>query len=87
MVACVSIWLERVDFDHLTGLDGQKRLRALWHQWQEILHAIGLGAQDYDGNAAASHVLLILDVAIAGEKYVPAAMVKSSPFFLEPKPA
>jgi hypothetical protein len=65
VVDCVSIWLERVDFDHLTGLDGQKRLRALWHQWQEILHAIGFGAQDYDGNA----------------------MVKSSPFFLEPKPA
>lgn len=73
MADFASIWLERADVDYLTCLDGQKRLGTRGHQWQEILHAIGFGPQDYDGDAAASHVLLIPDISIASEKYVPAA--------------
>ncbi len=70
-MGCMRIWLEGTDVDHLTGLDGQKRLSTGRHKWQKILYAIRFGAQDYDRNAASSHVLLILDVSIAGEQDFP----------------
>ena len=75
-----ALWLERAIFDHLTGLNGQNGLRTGGHKWQQILRAIGLGAQDDDRDTASTHVLLILDIAIAGEKDVPAALGNGQKF-------
>jgi len=48
------------DVHHLAGLDGQKRLGTGGHERQQILDAIGFGAQDHNADAAPCRFLLIL---------------------------
>src|ERR1700675_1198851 len=71
-----TVRLQRPDLDYLAGLDRKKLLLAGWHEWQQILHAIRFHAMDLDRDTPPSHVLLVFDIPIAGEQYIPQAFSK-----------
>src|SRR5947199_305434 len=75
-MVCSTIWLLKPDLDHSTGPDGEKSLSTCGHQRQQILHAIRFRTKDQHGDTPPGHVLLVLDIPIAGEQYIPLALSK-----------
>ncbi len=75
-----TIWLRSPDLHHLTGLDREQSLRTGGQERQQILHAIRFRAKDQDGQTPPGHVLLVFDISIAGEKYIPSALSKRQEF-------
>jgi len=70
------MWLQWPDVNHLAGLDRVQSLSAGWQERQQVLHAIRLRAQDDDRKSPPGHILLMPDMAIAGEHYIPSALGK-----------
>ena len=76
-MVCSAIWLQRPDLDHSASLYGEKGFSTGGHQRQQVLHAIRFRAKDRDRDTPSRHVLLVLDIPIAGEQYIPSALSKS----------
>ena len=68
--------LRTSDLDHLTGLDREKSLSTGGHHRQQILHSIRFCTKNQNGHTPSTHVLLMLDIPIAGEEYIPLSLGK-----------
>jgi hypothetical protein len=50
------------------------------HERQQILHTIRFRTQGQDGDAQTGHVLLVLNIPIAGKQHFPPAFGKREEF-------
>jgi hypothetical protein len=64
----------QADFNHLTWLNGLKRDQGFGDLLFKIADVVGAGTDNHDGNAAASHVLLVADIFVDGDEWPTATL-------------